>query len=218
MNVSEMWRRGHPWSAIYAFGMDRPWLARPAARIALGTDLGLLYAAAGEIGELPAGSAVLDVPCGAGIALRGLRRGQGVRYVAADIAPAMLERTRRAAARLGVADQVTTCETDVARMAFADGEFDLCVSFTGLHCFPDPRAALAEIARVTRAGGTLRASWFRSDAGRRYRPQLAVGRAAGVLGPSATTAEVARWLTETGFADVDLVTSGAIAYVTATRR
>lgn len=217
MNVSERWQQGHPWATLYAFGMDRPWLARPFAWLALGTDLRLLDKAVAEIGQLPADSAVLDVPCGAGIALRGLRRGQGVRYVAADIAPAMLERTRQAATRLGVADQVETREADVANMDFSDGEFDLCVSFTGLHCFPDPHAAVVELARVVRSNGRLLASWFRSDVGPRYWAVTAAGRRAGMLGPSATTAEVSRWLTETGFTEVDVVTSGAMAYVTATR-
>jgi ubiquinone/menaquinone biosynthesis C-methylase UbiE len=160
---------------------------------------------------------VLDVPCGSGVALRGLQRGQGLRYVAADIAPAMLDRTRKTAEALGVADQVETREEDVEHMRFEDGEFDLCVSFTGLHCFPSPRKAIAEIARVVKRGGGLRASWFRTDAGARYRPQIMVGRASGLLGPSATTAEVRTWLAESGFLDIELVESGALAYVTATR-
>lgn len=217
MNVSNTWRLNHPWAAVYAFGMNRPWLARPAARLAFGTDLGLLYDATAAIGRLPAGSAVLDVPCGSGVALGGLHPGQGLRYVAADIAPAMLERTTRTAARLGVADQVETSESDVEQLGFGDGEFDLCVSFTGLHCFPDPRAAIVEIARVVKRGGALRASWFRTDAGVRYHPQMAIARRAGLFGPSATTAEVRRWLEESGFVDVDLVTSGAMAYVSASR-
>src|SRR5258708_35740665 len=98
----------------------------------MGSDLGLLYRAAAEIGGLPAGAAVLDSPCGGGVALRGLRAGQQVRYVAADIAPEMLERTRGRAARLGL-DQVETVAADVEALPFADGEFDLAVSFTGLH-------------------------------------------------------------------------------------
>ena len=41
---------------------------------------------------------------------------------------------------------------DVGGCPFADGEFDLVVSFTGLHCFPDPHRAVAEMARVLHAG------------------------------------------------------------------
>jgi len=217
MNVSDMWRLNHPWAAVYSFGINRPPLARPVARVAFGTDLDLLYEATEAIGELPTGSAVLDVPCGSGVALRGLQPGQGLRYVAADIAPAMLERTRQTAETLGVADQVQTREEDVEDLSFGDGEFDLCVSFTGLHCFPSPRKAIAEIARVVKRGGALRASWFRTDGGARYRPQIAMGRVSGLLGPSATTAEVRTWMAEAGFADIELVESGALAYVTATR-
>ncbi len=217
MNVSEMWRQNHPWAAIYSFGINRPSVARPTARLAFGTEIDLLYQATDAIGELPAGSSVLDVPCGSGVALRGLQPGQGLRYVAADIAPAMLDRTRKTAEELGVSDQVETVEEDVENLSFADGEFDLCVSFTGLHCFPSPRKAITEIARVVKRGGALRASWFRTDGGVRYRPQIAMGRMSGLLGPSATTAEVRTWLAESGFTGVELVESGALAYVTATR-
>ena len=41
------------------------------------------------------GSAVLDIPCGGGLAMRGVRNGQRLRYVAADISPDMLDRARR---------------------------------------------------------------------------------------------------------------------------
>jgi ubiquinone/menaquinone biosynthesis C-methylase UbiE len=217
MNVSAMWRLNHPWASVYSFGINRPALAKPTARLAFGTDLDLLYEATAAIGALPAGAAVLDVPCGSGVALRGLRPGQGLRYVAADISPAMLERTIKTAEGYGVVDQVEALEADVGALPFADGEFDMCVSFTGLHCFPDPHRAVAELGRVTRHGGALRLSWFRTDGGARYRPQIVVGRASGLLGRSATTAEVRTWLAESSFVDVELVTSGALAYVSARR-
>ena len=133
----------------------------------LGTDSSLadLYAAADEIGRLPAGSRVLDVPCGGGVALRGLRRGQGVEYVAADIAPAMLDRTVAAAARRGVLDQVRTAEEDLLDLSFADDSFDLVVSLTGLHVVPDPVRAVRELARVLRPGGRLTGSALMTDTG-----------------------------------------------------
>src|SRR5947209_9529333 len=108
MNVSDAWRLNHPWAAVYSFGINRPPIARPLAWVAFGSDIELLYDATSAIGRLPAGSSVLDVPCGSGVALRGLRPGQGLRYVAADIAPAMLERTRHTAEASGVWDQVET--------------------------------------------------------------------------------------------------------------
>src|SRR5699024_1158723 len=80
--------------------------------------------------------------------------GQQVRYVAADISPDMLLRARRRAAGLGL-DDVEFTEASIERMPFADNEFDLCVSFNGLHCLPDPATAVAEIARCLRPGGRL---------------------------------------------------------------
>ena len=58
-----------------------------------GTDQRLLHRAAAEVGRLPDGARVLDVPSGGGVALRGLRPGQRVDWVAADISPTMLART-----------------------------------------------------------------------------------------------------------------------------
>jgi SAM-dependent methyltransferase len=130
----------------------------------------------------------------------------------------MLERTAMAAAARGLSDVVETRRADVAAMPFADGEFDLCVTFTGLHCFPDPRAALAEIARVTRPGGEIHGSWMRNDAPPLLRPPALLGRLSGLVGPSASADEVERWLGEVGFGDVDLVRSGAMGYFSATRR
>jgi hypothetical protein len=39
----------------------------------MGADVDRIYRAMGAVGEMPDGSAILDVPCGGGIALRELR-------------------------------------------------------------------------------------------------------------------------------------------------
>ena len=82
------------WATFYDWTVEHP-QAGGALEAGIGSDLRRLYAAAAEIGRQPAGSSVLDVPCGGGVALRGLRPGQGVRYVAADISQAMLDRPWR---------------------------------------------------------------------------------------------------------------------------
>lgn len=74
-------------AVIYDFGVEREWLARPAGALLWGTDTRELFSTIHTLGALPAGTAVLDVPCGGGVALRGLRRDQDVRYVAADLSP-----------------------------------------------------------------------------------------------------------------------------------
>ena len=180
------------------------------------TDIRLLYRAIERIGDMPDGSDILDVPCGSGVALRGLRPSQKVRYVAGDIAAAMLDRTEREARRLGL-PQVELRRADIERLPFDDGEFDLCVSFTGLHCFPDPRRAVFELARVTKPGGAISGSWVPTDTGARHMPARTLGRASGLMGPSATRPDVLAWLREAGYEDVEVVSSGGLAYFTGRR-
>ena len=181
-------------------------------RAGTGSDLALLHGAADEIGRQPAGARVLDVPCGGGVALRGLRPGQGLRYVAADLSPRMLDRTRGAARDRGVADQVETRACDVGDLPFDDGRFDLVVSLTGLHCFPDPRAAVLEMGRVLRPGGVLTGSAVLNDTGLRFEPLRRAGRAAHLIGPSGSAGDVRRWLGEAGLVEVSVTVAGALGY------
>jgi ubiquinone/menaquinone biosynthesis C-methylase UbiE len=218
-NPSESWEAGHPWATVYDFFVERAPLARVAGRLAFGTDTRLLYRTIEAVGELADGSAVLDIPVGGGVALRGLPRGRdrGIRYVAADISPEMLERTRRVARERGVEDQVEIVRADVEQLPFADGEFDLCLSLAGLHCFPHPEAAVHEIARVVKPGGSFAGSVFLTGTGLRYVPGIVGGRMIGVMGPSGSREDLDRWLHDTGFRAVRIEVSGAIGYFSATK-
>jgi ubiquinone/menaquinone biosynthesis C-methylase UbiE len=217
------WSDDPLWATFYDWAVEHPRAGGVVWRLGIGSDLGRLYDAAAEIGRQPAGSAVLDLPCGGGVALRGLRPGQGLRYVAADIAPTMLDRTMAAARERGVADQVEPRVADAGALPFDDGEFDLVVSFTGLHCFPDPHTAVLEMGRVTHAGGVLTGSAMLntspfSRGGLRALPVRQAGRISGLLGPSATAADVRAWLAEAGFSEVTLEMSGPMGYFRGRRR
>jgi ubiquinone/menaquinone biosynthesis C-methylase UbiE len=209
------WGEDPLWGRFYDWTVEHPQAGGLLWKTGIGSDLRRLYAAAAEIGRQPAGSSVLDVPCG--VALRGLRPGQGVRYVAVDISQTMLDRTMEAARERQVAAQVEPVLADVGALPFADGEFDLVVSFTGLHCFPDPHQAVLEMSRVLHAGGVLTGSAILNDTGVRYLPVRQVGRFAGLLGPGATTTEVRDWLTEGGLGGISITQSGAMAYFRATK-
>ncbi|HZN81533.1 MAG TPA: class I SAM-dependent methyltransferase, partial [Mycobacterium sp.] len=198
----------------YDFAVEHEWLARPAGLALWGTDTRMLYDSIRTIGELPEGSAVLDVPCGGGVALRGLRPGQSLRYVAADISTDMLDRARARAAALG-RDDIEFVEADIERMPFEDNEFDLCLSFNGLHCLPDPPAAVHEIARCVKPGGRLVGDSVVRGAG--WRQDLAIGffRRAGVFGVGGTVDDLNGWLTDAGLKVDRLERSGGLAHFTA---
>ncbi len=206
------WDADPLWGSFYDWMVEHPVVGGAAWRAGLGSDLRLLHDTADEVGRLSAGARVLDVPCGGGVALRGLRPGQGLSYVAADISPRMLERTTAAAAERGVADQVSTSLADVGALPFDDGAFDLVVTLTGLHCFPDPRAAVLEMGRVLRPGGLLVGSAVLNDTGRRFEPLRRAGRRSNLIGPSGSSADVRAWLGEAGLVDASVTLAGALGY------
>ena len=205
-DADPLWGTFYDWTVEHEIAGGAVWL------VGIQSDLRMLYRAAGEIGLQPAGARVLDVPCGGGVALRGLTPGQGVEYVAADISQRMLDRTRSRAEDLGVADQVTGQQADVGDLPFDDASFDLVVSFTGLHCFPDPARAVVEMCRVLKPGGVITGSALMTDTGLRYEPMRRGGKVAGLLGPQCSTVEVRLWLTAQGVDDISLEVSGPMGY------
>ena len=216
------WSEDPLWARIYPRLVEHPVLGAPLWRLGLGTDITRLHDAAAEIGELPDGARVLDVPTGSGVAMRGLRPDGRIDYVAADISPRMLERALAAARLRGVDRQVTTTLADVGALPFADGTFDLVVSFTGLHVFPDPHRAITEMVRVLKPGASLSGSALFADdfsgVERRYGLVHAAGRLARVLGPMCTSADAVRWLEEAGAVGVRLEMSGGIGWFRASKR
>src|SRR6202008_3692448 len=124
----------------------------------------------------------------------------------------MLQRAREVARRGRTQDVIDFVEADVTALQFADASFDLCVTYNGLHCLPDPRAALGELARVLRPGGTLRGTSCVTGRGPRQDALIAMSRRAGVFGNTPHTGEIEKWLTEFGLDVVTLERSGAVEF------
>ena len=153
---------------------------------------------------------LLDVGCGAGEMAKRIQDELGAEVMALDSSQRMVDLTRERG--------VEAVLGDIQRLPFADGEFDLVVSFTGLHCFPDPARAVVEMCRVLRLGGVLTGSALLNDTGVRFEPMRRAGRLAGLLGPGCTSDQLRRWLAGQGVSDVTLDVSGAIAYFRGVRR
>jgi len=211
-NVTQKWRSQRATAALYDAGVKHDSVARIGAWAMWGTDIRPMFTDIERLADVPVGALALDVPCGGGLAFRGLRTGRAVRYVAADISPYMLQRARREAGRRGVQDAIEFVEADVTALQFADASFDLCVTYNGLHCLPDPRAALGELVRVLRPGGTLRGTSCVTGRGPRQDALIAMSRRAGVFGNAPHTGQIEHWLKEFGLDGVRVEPSGAVEF------
>lgn len=102
---------------------------------------------------LPREWTVADVGTGTGYLLPLLSR-RFDRVIAVDSAPAMLDLAK---GRPGLCDtsQVEFRLGDVSDLPIEGGQVDLCLASLVLHHVPSPATALAEMARVTKAGGRL---------------------------------------------------------------
>jgi SAM-dependent methyltransferase len=209
-DVTERWRTERVMAAMYDAGVKHDRVAMIGAWAMWGADMRRMFADVARLADAPAGTSILDIPCGGGFALRVLRPGQPVRYVAADISPYMVERAREVARRTRTQDAIKFVEADVTALQFDDDTFDLCVTYNGLHCLPDPGAALAELTRVLRPGGTLRGTSCVTGRGTRQDALIAMLRRAGVFGNASRPGQIEAWLRGFGFDVVTVEHSGAV--------
>lgn len=202
---------GGRFGPIYSFYMEHAPLARVIALMVWGSDIRPFYASMAEIGRVPDGGLVVDAPCGAGVAFRGLRPEQHLRYLAVDLTPEMLERARQRARSRGL-DQIELVQADAEAIPATDGSADLFLSWWGLHCFAHPEAALAEAERCLRPGGHLLGGT--AVTGRSLRQRLVVHPNEGAFGNVPGASELERWL-GAGFEAVRIRQSGVFAYFSA---
>jgi SAM-dependent methyltransferase len=188
-----------PFGAVYDYYIERPRLARLVLWLMWGVDPRPFYRSLVAVGEMPDGATILDVPCGGGVALRGLHSGQRVSWIGVDVELAMLRRARRRAARFP-AVQTHLIKGDMTALPLEDCAADLCLSYGGLHCVPDPDVALAEMARCLRPGGRLVGSTFLAEGSRRQRWLLSSDN----FGCTGTADDLRRWLRECGLTDVSV--------------
>lgn len=107
-----------------------------------------LYQAAMTETQVGKDTALLDVGCGAGLALA-VAQERGAKASGLDAAPALAELARQrcpsADVRIG----------DIEELPFKDGQFDVTTGFNSFQYASDAVHALAEARRVTRPDGTI---------------------------------------------------------------
>ncbi|PCG85570.1 SAM-dependent methyltransferase [Streptomyces sp. WZ.A104] len=125
-----------------------------------------------DAAEVGPGSRVLDVGCGSGtVSLAAVARGAAVHAV--DAEPGMVDASRRAV------PGIAACIARLPELPYEDDAFDAVVGNFVLNHVGRPREALAELRRVTRPGGRVAVTIWRSPGAP---GQTLIGRAAQAAG------------------------------------
>lgn len=106
--------------------------------------------------EIPLGSTVLDLGCGAGLdtLIAAKRTGDSGRVLAVDYSKAMLDRAAGSIAE-SLASNVELILSDAESLPLADKSVDVAIVNGIFNLNPDRGAMLIELARVVRKGGAL---------------------------------------------------------------
>ncbi|HET7579634.1 MAG TPA: methyltransferase domain-containing protein [Bacillales bacterium] len=95
------------------------------------------------------GKSVLDVGCGPGrILMRGV--GEAEKLTGVDLSPEMIEMAKQ-----NLGDNAALLTGDAYDLPFDDNTFDICLSTCVMFLLPEPEKGIAEMVRVTNAGGTI---------------------------------------------------------------
>jgi arsenite methyltransferase len=171
--VRERYRQIAEGSASGCCGPQVAGCASPESAVALGIGY-----SANELAELPP-EANLGLGCGAPLGFLALKPGETVldlgsgagldaflaarqvtpegRVIGVDMTPAMLDRARAGAAKLG-ATQVEFREGRLEALPVADASVDAVTSNCVINLVPDKAAVFKEVARVLRPGGRIAVS------------------------------------------------------------
>ncbi len=98
---------------------------------------------------------VLDIGTGSGRLAIELAKARGCHFdiIALDISENMIAKARENVRRAGVDHRIKFMVSTAAALPFADGSFDLVMSYASLHHWFKPVAVFDEVARVTKETG-----------------------------------------------------------------
>jgi demethylmenaquinone methyltransferase / 2-methoxy-6-polyprenyl-1,4-benzoquinol methylase len=140
------------YARLLSLGQDPRWRRFLVSRVAAGP-----------------GDVVLDVATGTAAVAIELARTKGCEVVGLDQSPEMLAEGRLRVERAGLAPRVRLIEGSAERLPFEDESVDGLTFTYLLRYVDDPAAALRELARVVRPGGTVAMLEFGLPRGRAWR-------------------------------------------------
>ena len=126
------------YARLLSLGQDPRWRRFLVSRLEVGRD-----------------ARVLDVATGTGAVALELVRQHGCSVVGIDRSPEMLAVARRRLAEHGLGTRIELHEGRAETLPFPDGSFDAVTVTYLLRYVDDPAAAIGELARVVRPGGTM---------------------------------------------------------------
>lgn len=108
------------------------------------------------------GGLLVDASCGSGLFTRRfVQTGAYQNVVALDYSDSMLQQARVFCEEEMVPlDNLTFVRADIARLPFPDDSVDGIHAGAAIHCWPNPKAAMAEIARVLKPGASFCGTTF----------------------------------------------------------
>jgi ubiquinone/menaquinone biosynthesis C-methylase UbiE len=138
-------------------GIDDPEIAEGFNQVALMPQMGLMRRfVARRATRMAACGEAVDLGCGPGyLAVEMARQAPELHVTGVDLSDEMLVEAEDYARQHDMDQAVSFRKGDVQQIPFADGSVDLLVSTLSLHHWSDPVAALDEVARVLRPGGSF---------------------------------------------------------------
>ncbi len=164
--------------------------------------------------SLRPGEVVVDLGCGGGldVFLAAQKVGPSGKAIGIDMTPEMLALARNNAIKAGGGKTPTNVEFHLAtidQLPLPDSSVDCVISNCVINLAPDKRAVFREIARVLKPGGRLAVSDIALKKPLPDEIAQDVMAYVGCIAGAILIEDYCRWLLDAGFAEVQIVDSGA---------
>ena len=110
------------------------------------------------VSRLGAAQSILEVGCGDGRLTCYLAQKTGCKVIGVDLSRSGFRKAKKLAHKTGVDHLMRCIKGDATHLNFQNGQFDVAILSYSLHHIEAPPAALREVHRVLRSGGSIMVS------------------------------------------------------------